>query len=386
MGAYSEYYVDPSLGSDTGDGSVGTPWGRASGSVVQYALDTITRDATNGDRINVLTGTADVLSAILSSATYGTWSTGSAPLVIQGYTSAAGDGGRGEIDGNGGAHAIWDSSNDGIQFIDMKLGNIGAAPHLIGFDNYGVLIRCELHTTGSLTGAVVDSDSNGIFIGNWIHGCTAPRYLEFNAATCDYNFIDAGTDDPAPAIRAKMVTGSVCGNIVKLNHVSAGGIEHFVGSPVAYHRINNNIVYNAAAGTGTGIRYGAGDVFDISNNIVEGFSGVGGIGIDLNSLDLFTCVNNSIYNCTTAINGTARSLHEGNETLGSSPFASTTTFQLNDVGSLISGSFPTVDLEGNITFYHDRGAVQKQPGGGGGNVAVEVHNVLTVEPWKAEAY
>ena len=63
---------------------------------VQGALDLTTRNATDGDRINVKAGTADTLNATLSYTTYGTPVSG-AILIIQGYTSTAGDGGIGEI-------------------------------------------------------------------------------------------------------------------------------------------------------------------------------------------------------------------------------------------------------------------------------------------------
>ena len=84
----TNYYVDPGSGSDvTGTGTVGSPWAS-----VQHALDNITRDATNGDQINIKAGTADVLSSPLTLATYGTTSA-TAPLSFRGYTSAAEDGG-----------------------------------------------------------------------------------------------------------------------------------------------------------------------------------------------------------------------------------------------------------------------------------------------------
>lgn len=89
--AITEYYIDPAIDANSGTGTIGDPFGD-----LQYALDTVTRDGTNGDRFNVKAGTAEVLTAALSLATYGT-PTEAAPLVIQGYTSAAGGdaGGRG---------------------------------------------------------------------------------------------------------------------------------------------------------------------------------------------------------------------------------------------------------------------------------------------------
>ena len=104
--ALTNYFVDPAAGSDdTGDGSIGTPWAS-----VQHALDSITRDATNGDQVNIKSGTADVLAATLDLTTYGT-PTATAPLVLRGYTSAANDGGVGVLSGGGGGFNLTPTAN-----------------------------------------------------------------------------------------------------------------------------------------------------------------------------------------------------------------------------------------------------------------------------------
>jgi hypothetical protein len=120
-GTPTDYFVDPNAGDDgTGDGSVGNPW-----ATIQNALDTITRDSTNGDRINVQSTTDDVLGSALSLATYGTPAFG-APLVFQGYTSSQGDGGVGGISGNNSVHIFNAAGTDHIYFIDMHLHNTGS--------------------------------------------------------------------------------------------------------------------------------------------------------------------------------------------------------------------------------------------------------------------
>ena len=86
------YYVDPAIDADSGAGTVGDPYGD-----LQHCLDTITRDTGQGDRICVKAGTDEVLAASLTLATYGSPSP-YVPLIIQGYTSAAQDGGIGVID------------------------------------------------------------------------------------------------------------------------------------------------------------------------------------------------------------------------------------------------------------------------------------------------
>lgn len=95
----ADYYVDPSIGTDTGAGTVGDPWGHT-GNVIQKALDNITKNAT-GDTIHVKdSATVDFGGTNLSFTTYGTPSNES-PIAIYGYTSAAWDGGRATINLNG---------------------------------------------------------------------------------------------------------------------------------------------------------------------------------------------------------------------------------------------------------------------------------------------
>ena len=89
--AKSEYYVDPLNGSDTtGDGlSDGTAW-----QTVQNALNSITKNTTDGDRINVKDTADDVLTAPLQFGAIGSYSL-TYGLLIEGYSTNAGDGGVG---------------------------------------------------------------------------------------------------------------------------------------------------------------------------------------------------------------------------------------------------------------------------------------------------
>jgi len=128
MAAPTEYYVDPGSGNDsTGDGlSDGTAW-----ATIQHALDTITQGAV-GDRINVKSGTADTLAAALDIATnYGSPSQ-TAPLIIQGYATSAGDGdfeagtGIGEVDGDG-SYGMFAAATNYVYVRHMKVHNCGSA-------------------------------------------------------------------------------------------------------------------------------------------------------------------------------------------------------------------------------------------------------------------
>ena len=63
MAVPTKYYIDSSVASDAGDGTIGTPWTRADQNPVQHALDTLTRDATDGDEIIDVAATSDNLLA-----------------------------------------------------------------------------------------------------------------------------------------------------------------------------------------------------------------------------------------------------------------------------------------------------------------------------------
>lgn len=117
--AITEYYVDPAINANSGTGTIGDPFGD-----LQYGLNTVTRNATDGDRFNIKAGTAEVMAAAIDLTTYGT-PTQAAPLIFQGYTSAQGDGGIGEIN-NGGANVSVISSTTltFIHWIDLKLSLI----------------------------------------------------------------------------------------------------------------------------------------------------------------------------------------------------------------------------------------------------------------------
>lgn len=334
----TQYYVDPSLGTDTGDGSVSTPWGRASGSVLQYALDTITRDTSNGDQINVKAGADDVLSSSLSLSTYGTPSV-TAPLIIRGYTSEANDGGRGSLDG-GGSYGMF-STGAGCALIDMIIHDMtghGA--------RCGTVLGCEIYNCsgGIYTG------SDGVFIGNNIFECSGYGINVQSSATVVGNYLKDGTTNTfsgAALYVDRPVT--VSGNII----VVSGGRD---GIRLAYDGagcMNNSIL--SLGGTGQGVsvesnRWG----HVILNNLIEGFSGVGGYAIQLTGTTeaVLVLAGNSYYNCAGTVQGDTNSEHlfdELNETLSASPFAKQGAnsfanrfnyFRPVDLGNVLKGAYP----------------------------------------------
>jgi len=368
MAAPADYYVDPGAADDSGNGlSTSTPWGpRSSGKgAIQHALDTITRSS-NGDRINVKSGTSDVLNEDLNLDNYG-YAANDGPLIIQGYQSEAGDGGQGGID-CAATYQLFlhsDTNADNIFLIDLKIHNGPNNIEMISLNNGCMIHRCEI--TGCFNG--------GNFIHMNLYGCFSHNYLHGVYGTVD-------------------LKASYCvGNVFKYNGMINRAITvyddtffinnfitvtMYTSGVVVFGRkvliANNSILSDS--GTGSGIDWDAeteGGV--IINNVIEGFSGSGGGAINFRSkaTNKMLYANNSWYQCETPelnkISG-EYAIETGNELLSGSPFAKSGTlnwanretyFAPQDVGSVYGGSF-----YGN----QDRGAVQHAESGGGSGPVV----------------
>jgi len=143
--AITQNYVDYGGGSDaTGDGTIGTPW-----KTLQKAFDTLTRNATDGNQVNLKAGTPHVNAAALDLATFisGGALAEAAPLIVRGYTAAANDGGVGEID-CGGATMWAAATYDYVILADLEIHS-GGDNNLVVLDTYCALFRCEVHKGAS---------------------------------------------------------------------------------------------------------------------------------------------------------------------------------------------------------------------------------------------
>lgn len=137
--ARTEIFVDPAINANSGAGTIGDPYGD-----LQHALDSETFDATNGNRINIKSGTPEVLSAQLSFANFGTPSV-QRGLIVSGYDSAAGDGGIAKIDCSGG---VFVSGNIRTRFQNLEIYNGG---DIVDALTIGFFDNCYFHTfTGKL--------------------------------------------------------------------------------------------------------------------------------------------------------------------------------------------------------------------------------------------
>lgn len=379
MGTPSQYYVDPSLGSDTGDGTVGTPWGRASGSVVQYALTTgVTRDATNGDQINTKLGTDDSLSSPLDVATdYGTPSF-SAPLIIRGYGSVKNDGSHGGISGEGSV-SIHDTATAALHFVDMHLHSCGAA-NVVKVGQYGSVNSCEVDNT---TGNGITIGSGAGFtraMGNHVHDIGG---LGISAETTSsgfilYNYLKNGAKSFSSAIGIPKRAHNIEYNIISIGGASDGiRVSGDAFGGVVSH---NSIL--SVGGTGKGIVIETSDqlIETVLSNICEGFSGVNGIGIEFSvgTRNIHAYMANAAFNnADDYIGPTAGEViydlaDNDNESLGASPFVKATGgasdtfaerfdyFATVDTGNVHGGAYPAGSRI-------DKGAVQHaDPAGGGG--------------------
>jgi len=357
MGTPTQTYVDPSIAGDSGAGSVGDPYGD-----LQYALNQVTRDSTNGDQFNIKAGTDEVLGAALDLSTYGT-PAGNAPLVFRGYTSAANDGGIGGVSGDGSYSIIDSSTLDYISFIACHLHNSGAAK-ILELDDYCNILDCEIDNT---SGGGVKLGNYGRIANNHIHNIGGVGAV---GGSCffAFNYFKNGTNDFTSALQLAAEAQAI-GNIFSLDGAS-NGIE---ATSLRWICNGNSIL--SAAGTGTGIVLSGSDAWQgvLLNNCVEGFSGAGGKGINFasNTYPLALYGHNAVYNCTTKYSGLGDVILNlgDNEELTATPFAKSgadtfanrfTYFAPADTGNVQGGAYPS-------GCRLDKGAVQHaDPAGGGG--------------------
>jgi len=342
--------VQPSIAANSGTGTSGDPYGD-----LQYALNTLTRDGTNGDQINIISGTAEILAASLTLATYGT-PTSAASLLFRGCTATADDGGIGDINCNN--FACFDSSTlDYISFEDMKIHGSGTAK-LILLDSYCHFINCEFYDS-SFTTYAFDINTGSSAQGCYFHdisgfGCTGGSSLFYGnrmeyAALVGVGLTNAG--------------GVAINNVIKLSRTDGYGVllsQH-------YTRAIGNSIYNSTAGTNSGVRATTAFVGQlVANNIIEGWSGTGGKGVDVAGNNA-TLLSNRFYNCTTNMTLTGNpAINEDNSSLSASGFTNAATGDFTPTTEVTATAFPSA--YSTTTNYLDHGAVQKEAGGGGGGI------------------
>jgi len=355
---FIEYHVDPGGGDDgTGTGTSGNPWAS-----IQHALDSITRNTTYGDRVNVKTGTDDTLSASLTLAIYGTPSE-SAPLVIQGYTSTAGDGGKGGIDCDG--NTMWASAlYDSIVLVDLEVHNAGAHT-IINLDNSCAVIRCKVH--GCTAGNAIDLDGWALVadcyvydvpnVGIWIQsGNIIGNFITNAEGTADMNYAMRGANGT-----------HMLRNCVDLDDAGSG--VYFSGNTVT---VQHNSFRRSTLG-GRGVWFLGSQMWGarVDSNIFEGFA----TGIDHDTqVEAGHILCNSFYNCSATLADIGEEVDlipndadQGNETLAASAFTKGTPsptwenhkawFAPRNEGNVRGGAWPSgLNLDRGAIQHADEGA------------------------------
>lgn len=300
MAAPTEVYVDPAIAGNSGTGTALDPYGD-----LQYAINTISAvttpaiDNTNGVRFNVKAGTAEVLAATLSLASYDGTPSESAPLIIQGYTTSVGDGGIGAIDGDETYGCF-----TGEHYVHLRDLNIydGGAAKLVDLGNGCSVVECEVHNT---TGNCIEVESAGNVTGcNVYEGDAVGINLGNSNSEATNNYLKNGTNQFTQAIS--------CGSASKVerNIISVDGGTNGIVLSIDSARAVHNTIFSAG-GAGAGIAFSSAVKFNrvVENNYIEGFSGAGGDGIDFASIS----ENGTIYRNNAFYGNTA---DETNKTAG----------------------------------------------------------------------
>ena len=362
MAAPTQYYVRPLDNDDNGDGSSGDPWGD-----LEFALETISRDTTNGDQINIASGTNETLEFALDiSGDYGT-PTLAAPLIFRGYTSTAGDGGIGVISGGGSVAILNEAALDNVVFADLRLTNTGSNA-IVTMDLQCALINCEVDTSSGV-GVVLDDQSQ--VINCYFHDITGTHAINASAgSSCTIYgcIVISGVTSVGIAVSSG---SAVVNNIVRLTTTNgAHGI-----TAVDHSLICNNSVF-AESGTGNGI-YGGGsgrDFLSILNNIVEGFVGAGGAGYSGSTTDHWlvwghNAAFNNAVNDERSNSGTETMVDLGGDDipLAASAFATPLSNDFSvgtEVKETAMENFTGGSTTPGTTQFLDMGAAQREEAGG----------------------
>lgn len=349
MSDLTEYYVDPNLTTDTGDGSSGTPWGRTNTEVVQFALDNITRGV-GGDRINIKVGAGarDIVptGGYDITGTYGT-PDANQPLYIQGYTTAAGDGGKGKIDVDAKIMFAQATTIDHITLWDLDVTDLNGTPgtptNSVQLDRNISIVNCSFHGL-TPTSAVIKLSINSSFMFNHVYNCTGSGIDDGCRWIYRNRFISGPTNEFGVAAIDDLSTDAVA--MENIIHVT--GSTHGIEMPNQASRAINNSIFSDG-GTGHGINQGTtstGAQLAVLNNVIEGFSDTSGVGINIEgSPTLLMKDGNAVQDCAVKYADSNTGVNYGtNEELSASPFTNVDTsnedFSPVDTGSMKEGSRP----------------------------------------------
>ena len=306
--ASQEIYIDPAINANTGDGSIGNPYGD-----LQHAFNNTTHSTSGSHetRFNIKSGTAEVAIADLSWP----YSTSDArPIIIEGYNSTAGDGGRGAIDCQG-AGFLDIQNADRIRLVNLDITG-DHSDYLVHLDQGSVLHGVFIHQQGTGGCLFVDQAST----------ITECHFKDTRVGGSRVTVASLGTNPCKMTNTLIEYSGNshasenfdYTDNLIILDQPNSYGIKmsfkgHAQGNIILNkHTASNNNRY------GIDVGYSSGNQL-ITGNYIEGFNGTnaGGIKVAGPFPDNVTLLNNYYFNCT-------RGLTDGSNPW---PYPLTTTMQ-----------------------------------------------------------
>jgi hypothetical protein len=366
-GTPTQYYVDTVGGSNSDNG---TSFANAF-LTLKYAIETgITRDATNGDQINVYApvGTPDDYSSgdpAITMSDYATDATATAPFIVRGVAS---DGTTPAIAyvTCAGRYLVNDAVFDFSRWINISVVG-GSADGLWQMDRSTGVFGCLFNNTAGGDVVEIDGASSSVIAFSDVQGASGNGYL-INMLGSSGNVIGNYVHERTNSCRGIASYGSAIGNVIHMNSTNAAGNALATGA--GGFTIGNTCINDAAGVVGAIAITGANAL--VFNNYVEGWSGTGGAAISTNASNTLMVAANRYYNCTSGF-----SL---NDTDYASDNSVTTA---SGVVDRAAGDYtPTAELQeigiplafGGTTSYINVGAVQNQAdvGGGGGTDQVTI--------------
>lgn len=288
--AGTEYYVDALGGSDvTGTGTLVNPW-----QTIKYAIETgITRNATNGDRVNLLNNSNHSVSGSkVDISLYATDGTDSAPLVIQGCSAVANDGGMARVNVASSIEFISDTTFDYLRVGDLDVsGDFNG--FLVRIDRLCHVECCRIINNHATNGLAIEIDSGTRITRSYLEGANdgigfADGVVNGVAACfADLCFVKQNGDGNATTDiyftnSIIWVAGNPTSGATAVRENSGGGVNNVVVCTGTPHANSRGIYANSPNPT--------------IGNYVENF----GVGIKANDPGVII-VGNAYSNCTTPI-------------------------------------------------------------------------------------
>jgi len=248
----ADYYVDATLDSNSGDGTIGNPFGD-----LQFGFDSTSLVAVGQD--DWWLHGEEVLAATLNRGVHASTSHSRRQVVYSWDGVNAQTRGYGSI--NGGGNRIV-SATQGFSLDSLELHNGGSSYLAIGFSGYtSGLINCYLHDCVGGVSATANA--------SFLYGCRIEDVGGYGATGFGKvfgNYFANGTKKFSTAIHpASTYPTIVRNNILVLDGASQGIMAYIYGEVW-----NNSLLSVGATGAAKGI-YTAGNGCSIGNNVIEGF-------------------------------------------------------------------------------------------------------------------